>query len=689
MQALKANLDDFMKKTETQFVIPVYQRNYNWTEKECKKLLNDIENINGDNTKENHFLGSIVYLKESDAPTTSIQELIIIDGQQRITTIILIYLTIYKLLKSLNDKNLKNETDKIYEHYLINKYAQNDNTKIKLKQTNNNNKAIKSILNDQEYEDNSNIINNYNFFKERINKENYKKIQEGLKKLIFIEITINENDDQEQIFESLNSTGINLSESDLIRNYVLMNLTFKEQHQIYSIYWEYIENMTKNEETNENKISDFLRDFLIMEYKQIPSKNEIYEKFKENYIFKNYENIEEKMQTFKEYVSYYNKLINPSKEKDKEISEELRYIKQMEINASYPFLLRVYKDYSDKVIDKTVFLETLKLIQSFAWRRFIVDLSQNSLSGIFKSLYEKIDKNKYLYSIQKFLMLQTSKRRFPNDDEVIEKLKEKNVYDMKQKNRLYLFERLEKHNNKENIDFTNSPLTIEHIFPQNPDKKWEKDISKEDYEKIQKKYLHTIANLTFSANNGTLSNKSFSEKKYMNKENKEQGYNYSKLWLNRFLKEIDVWNTDNLKIRFDIIKERFLQIWKYPDIKIDKKENLKYMEMNIFDSYFTKNKKLEYAVFLDEEIKLETISELFEVALSILFEKYKEAFFTKSVIKKLKLTKNKEALSSPKKIGDGYFIEGGLKIKEEIEKIKYMLELLKLEDELIIKYKDE
>lgn len=687
MQALKANLDDFMKKAETQFVIPVYQRNYNWTEKQCKKLLNDIENIELDKDKRAHFIGSIVYVKDEDSPITGIQELIIIDGQQRLTTIILIYLAIYKLLESLNDKSLKNEMNKIYEHYLINKYAQNDNAKIKLKQTNNNNKAIKSILNDERLDDNSYIINNYNYFKDYVNKNNYKKIQNGLKKLIFVEITIKSDDNPQQVFESLNSTGLNLSQADLIRNYILMNLTLKEQNEIYVSYWEYIENLAKDEETNENKMSDFIRDFLTMEYKNIPNKNDVYERFKENYVFKSYKEIKEKIKILKEYASYYNKLINPENEKDREIGEEIKYIKEVEINVSYPFLLKVYKDYEDEVIDKNIFIDVLKTVQSFVWRRFIVDLAPNSLNKTFKNLYSKIDKSKYLYSMQKFLVFQTSKQRFPNDDEVIEKLREKNVYDMKQKNRLYLFERLEKHNNNEKIDFNNSSLTIEHIFPQNPDSKWIQNINKEDYDKMQNKYLHTMSNLTFSGNNGSLGNKIFLEKKNMNKEGKEQGYIYSKLWLNRFLKDINEWDINALETRFTIIRDRFLEIWKYPDIKINRRKKMEYLEVNIFDGYYSKGRKLEYVVFLDEEIKVENISDLFVQVVSILFEKYKNVFFTKSLIKKLKLTKDKIELSSPQKIGDGYFIEGDLKSKDKYEKIKHILEILKLEDELIIKYK--
>lgn len=238
MKASEAKLNDLIKKNDIQFVIPVYQRNYDWTIKECKVLLNDIKDAGKLNRE--HFIGSIVYV-DDHAPKTGIQELIIVDGQQRLTTIILIYLRLYKLAEELNDTRLR---DRMYEHYLINKYANTDEEKIKLKPTENNDKALKSIFSNNEFKEKSNIIDNYNFFEKEITNINYETILDGLEKLIFVDMSLDrKEDDPQRIFESLNSTGLALSQGDLIRNYILMKLNSKEQKYIYENYWEHIEKM--------------------------------------------------------------------------------------------------------------------------------------------------------------------------------------------------------------------------------------------------------------------------------------------------------------------------------------------------------------------------------------------------------------------------------------------------------------
>ena len=236
MEARNSNLDNLIKLNDIQFVIPVYQRNYDWTEKHCKVLLNDIIEA-GKNRKE-HFIGSIVYVNDNK-PATSVKELIVVDGQQRLTTIYLIYLRLYNLLP--NGNPIKN---RIYEQYLINKFAVQPSQKLKLKLTENNNKFLKHLLNTPItiIKGKSNIIDNYIYFENNINAGNYKEVLYGLSYLNIIDMALDRNiDDPQRIFESLNSTGLDLSQGDLIRNYILMKLNSKEQEEIYEKYWEYIE----------------------------------------------------------------------------------------------------------------------------------------------------------------------------------------------------------------------------------------------------------------------------------------------------------------------------------------------------------------------------------------------------------------------------------------------------------------
>lgn len=683
MFATHSNLDKLIKQPDTQFVIPVYQRNYDWTEKHCKVLLNDIMEA-GKNKKE-HFIGSIVYVTDNK-PATSVKELIVVDGQQRLTTITLIYLRLYKLLDEIGNQSLK---DKIHEQYLINKFASTPDKKIKLKPTANNDKALKHIYDNVKISINekSNVIDNYIFFEKNITQNNYKNVLEGLANLIFVDMALDRNiDDPQRIFESLNSTGLDLSQGDLIRNYILMKLNSKEQEEIYEKYWEYIEKDAKDESKNENMVSDFIRDFMTSEYNKIPNKSRVYEEFKEKFSIVNLNVIKNYLGVLKEYASYYNKLLNPKKENDKDISLKLDNIKSLEVNVSYPFFLKIYKDYNDKIIDKEKFIYIIDLIESFVFRRFICDVPTNAMNKIFMTLYRQIDKKNYVKSLEEYLCKLEFSLKFPKDEEFISKFKEKNIYEsIAQKKKMYLFNKLEQGLGKEVVDFNKTDLTIEHIFPQNPDGAWEEDLTEEEYS-IAEKNLHKIANLTLSANNGALGNKRFIEKKNMNIDNGQQGYIYSSLWLNEYLKQIEEWKPKNIEERFEKIKERFLQVWRYPNIVIVNNN----IEVNIFNADNPTGKKLEYIKFNGEEYNdITDVSKLFSFILKYYYSEKEELFFTDEIQKVIKITTNKKELVSdyPIQLSDIYYAENTYSSDKKFDLIKKLIDIFDREDELLIKYK--
>ncbi|TXJ52464.1 DUF262 domain-containing protein [Brachyspira aalborgi] len=683
MEARNSNLDNLIKLNDIQFVIPVYQRNYDWTEKHCKVLLNDI--IEAGKNKKEHFIGSIVYVNDNK-PATSVKELIVVDGQQRLTTITLIYLRLYRLLDGIGNEPLKN---KIYKQYLINEFANTPDKKIKLKPTANNDKALKHIYDNVKISHNekSNIIDNYTYFENNITENNYKEVLDGLRNLIFIDMALNkEYDDPQRIFESLNSTGLALSQGDLIRNYILMKLNSKEQEEIYEKYWEYIEKDAKDESKNENMVSDFIRDFMTSEYNKIPNKSRVYEEFKEKYSIVNLNVIKNYLGVLKEYASYYNKLLNPKKENDKDISLKLDNIKSLEVNVSYPFFLKIYKDYNDKIIDKEKFIYIIDLIESFVFRRFICDVPTNAMNKIFMTLYRQIDKNNYVKSLEEYLCKLEFSLKFPKDEEFISKFKEKNIYEsIAQKKKMYLFNKLEQGLGKEVVDFNKTDLTIEHIFPQNPDGAWEEDLTEEEYS-IAEKNLHKIANLTLSANNGALGNKRFIEKKNMNIDNGQQGYIYSSLWLNEYLKQIEEWNPKNIEERFEKIKERFLQVWRYPNIVIVNNN----IEVNIFNADNPTGKKLEYIKFNGEEYNdITDVSKLFSFILKYYYSEKEELFFTDEIQKVIKITTNKKELVSdyPIQLSDIYYAENTYSSDKKFDLIKKLIDIFDREDELLIKYK--
>ena len=686
MKANETKVEDFLSSNKTQFVIPVYQRNYDWTTGQCKQLLDDILDV-GLNKKMNaHFIGSIVYVHDDVYTASRIKELTIIDGQQRLTTLTLIYLALYQLAKSLKDEGLENE---ISETYLINKFAPEEE-KLKLRPTENNDKALKYLLRshtDEEFNDFSKLIDNFNYFKGRITDENYLVVLKGLSKLMFVEVSLDrEKDDPQRIFESLNSTGLELTQADLIRNYILMGLNRRDQSKIYQNYWEVIEKLAKDESSNSSRVSDFIRDYLTLVNKNIPNKSKVYLEFKTKYPTSTLDELENILGNIKSLVKHYNKLINPKNEPDKDIRKQLEYIGRLEINVAYPFLMKVYDDYSKEIIDKSTFINVLELIQSFTWRRFILGLPTNALNKIFMNLYDKVNINDYLYSIQKSLIQRSGVQRFPRNTEVIDALRIKDVYNIKSKNRTYLLDRLENFENKEPVFIEgNSDITIEHIFPQNPDAKWKLELGADEYNFIKENYLNTIANLTLSGNNGKLGNKPFIDKRDL----PEVGYKDSRLWLNKYLTNLDKWDKDEIERRFKLIAKRFLKIWQFPVISLD--ESIENDEINIFEAEDPKGKKLEYAVFFDQKIDVNQVAKLYTEVFKQLFELQPETFFTTELAEKIGLTKN-PIEGSPRQaipINETYVIEGNIDNNGKFDRIKLALTLFDFQDELLIKYADD
>jgi hypothetical protein len=313
-------------------------------------------------------------------------------------------------------------------------------------------------------------------------------------------------------------------------------------------------------------------------------------------------------------------------------------------------------------------------------------LPTNALNKIFMRLYEDVVPSDYLASIQKSLLRKKGSQRFPKDAEVLQTLAEKDVYHIKPKNRVYFLDRLENHQNKEPVFMdTDSGITIEHIFPQNPDPQWQKDLPPEDCKKFAESYLHTIGNLTLSGNNGSLGNRSFPEKKNMNVDGKEQGYAFSRLWLNRSLKEIDSWGVAQYQNRSAELGVRFLAIWRFPEITLDDSPDSG--EINIFDAEDPTGRKLEYIIFADQKHDIHTFLDMYLFVLRALFATNPDPFFATELLEKLRVTKHESACRQPAKLNDTYFIEINLSNPMKLERLKIALSVYNAEDDLIIKYR--
>ena len=368
MKASEKRIVDFFAIPNTQFTIPVYQRDYNWQEKHCQTLFNDIKNLADNSDINSHFIGSIVFIHDG-VYITGRTRLDIIDGQQRMTTLTLLFLALYyKLKENGNERKAR----QIYNQYIINEYI--DDGTLKLVPPDENLKILERIaknkLNELEEDRDKNIVKNFFYFKEKIenfSEEDLEKFFIGMEKLIYVEISLEKGkDDPQKIFESLNSTGLDLSQGDLIRNYILMGLEREEQSKIYKEIWVPIENNCKVTDGEKiiNYVSDFLRDYLTLKNNKIPVKNKVFEEFKSFY--KNTDDLEE----IKEYSKCYAVLKKPNLEKELVIRKNLEYLKVLDQTVVNPFLIGILKDYKDNLILQEELKEILEVLQSYLWRRY-------------------------------------------------------------------------------------------------------------------------------------------------------------------------------------------------------------------------------------------------------------------------------------------------------------------------------
>lgn len=613
MKAKEKKLLHFLEGSDKHFVIPVYQRNYDWGKYHCKQLFDDLIDVAKMNRT--HFLGSIVSIYHDDGED---REYLIIDGQQRLTTISLLLLALYKII---DEKKLNTEINKeqIRDEYLVNKYSKNDK-KIRLKPVKNDKKAFSNLFkNEDDYIRNTNITINFKYFYDRILKSEIDadKLFSAIKQLIIVEIELkNSEDDPQLIFESLNSTGLDLTEADKIRNFILMKESVTTQEKYYNEYWNKIEI-----NTNYN-VSSFIKNYLTIKERAIPNKNKIYFYFKK-YAAKNANKVEDLLKDLLKFSIYYKSIINADTA-DNKLSFQIHKINRLETFVTYPFIMEVLEDVENEIVNSKTAENIFKILVNFIFRRLICEVPTNALNKIFMILGKEIKKhencqNNYLEIFKYILIKKKLSQRFPDDDEFSEKIIQKDIYNSKSKNRLFLLEQLENHNNKERVDIENlineNDLNIEHIMPQTLTRKWKKELG-EDYEATFEKYLHTIGNITLTGYNSKMSNKPFLEKRDM-----EKGFKESRLFLNQYLHNLENWNEETIKNRANILKNRALEIWNYPQTKY-KSENDKLKKFSLADDdkNFAGEKIISFKFMDDKNQPVKNWKDFYKKVCSVLFE---------------------------------------------------------------------
>ncbi|EEC23978.1 hypothetical protein HPB128_141g7 [Helicobacter pylori B128] len=412
MKANAIKLLDFIGKSqEKQFVIPIYQRVYSWEKEQCKQLWDDIIKTGGNDQIEGHFIGSIVFVHDG-IYTTNYNELLIIDGQQRLTTITLLFIA---LRDHLNDEVKRKE---IEDHYLINSGNDGDK-KIRLILSESDRDTLLSLIDKDKRKPSElslKIMENFKLFEEwiRKNTDKLETIFKGLEKLMIVWIALKkEKDDPQLIFESMNSKGIELTQTDLIRNYIVMETEVGKQEDFYNQYWRAMEEDFKQNETLFNR---FVRHYLTIKTGDIPNISKVYEAFKRYQQERGIET-EALLQDLQKYCGFFCRIVF-KKEADKDLNKALSFLVDLEMDVIYPLLLELYSDYSDGVLSKQDFIPIIALIESYIFRRAVCGLGTNSLNKIFASFTKKINKDQYLESIKAhFLSLETTKGKFPKDSE--------------------------------------------------------------------------------------------------------------------------------------------------------------------------------------------------------------------------------------------------------------------------------
>jgi len=675
MHAIEKQFLRFLEGADTHFVIPVYQRNYDWTKEQCEQLFDDLLDISK-NKFRSHFMGSIVSIYNNEEGG---REYLIIDGQQRVTTLSILLQAICKLL---NEKKVKSKDDKlkakIQEEYLINRHAENDK-RVRLKPIKDDAEAFSKLFgNENNFIEDSNITINFRYFYNRILDESISvdDLFLAIKELMVVDIELKSDDDDPQlIFESLNSTGLDLSEADKVRNFILMKEDTETQNRFYEEYWNKIEKNTNFD------VSNFIRNYLTLKERIIPRNNRIYLDFKK-FVFEQKLDMEDLLKDLLKFSIYYKKIINAKGYESGDRASKIIYrLNKLETLVSYPFLLEISDDENDGIITKDELTKILEIIESFVLRRFICDVPTNALNKIFMTLGKEIKKQKdykeNYFEIFKYILIKKDlSQRFPDDKEFRRNIITKDVYNLQGKNKIYLLEQLENHNNKEEVKVEeligNNTLTIEHIMPQTLTPDWKNTLG-ENWTEIHEKYLHTLGNITLTGYNSEYSNKPFIEKRDM----EGKGFRDSRLFLNKYLSTIEGWSEENIKERAKKLQERTLSIWKYPSTEYKPKKDMsKIFTLADEETVFTGKTIISFSYEEYEDYKVSAWKEFYELIAKELYKKNPNIFMSsfKDSFLENKITRKKDESYLPIELSEKLYLKASMSTEFLLHTLRKIIE---------------
>jgi len=605
-------INDFIEPNKRQYAIPVYQRNYEWSKEQCVKLFDDI--VLAYKKDKTHFCGSVVYalLKEEH----NIFYYVIIDGQQRLTTI-------YILLKALldlaeTDSERDSLKDALFNRDKFDTYDVDTASKLKLKPIKSDNKQLFLMMDNKldEVDETSGIWRNYELFCSLI-KERFeagmcvKEIYKGIEKLICAKIKLDEDDNAQEIFERINSTGVPLGLADKIRNFVLM--TDANQEQLYENYW-----LPTEEAVRRDNMTSFFVNYLNIKVDGFPREDEAYDVFKEVYTNGHYTN-QKILEEILHYARFYKAFLYGDSKYSFKVNALLADLQKLKQTTVFPFLFRVFDDYEAGVIDQLGLENVLRFLLNYSIRRLTCEVGSNSLRGLYKTLYARVflrpeNKQHYYDAIVSFFIQLTSKDALPTDKGFTEALEQKNLY---RKNALckYLLTAIE---NKGKEQLITDNLTIEHILPQNHNLStaWQNMLGP-NWEADHERYLHTLGNLTLTAYNGELGDKTFSEKKEKLAEIHPKA---SELY--EGVLACDCWNASAIETRSKRLSGIILSLFalETPETEISF-DDPRYKEYSCDEPDEATYKTPNYFVLLGERVNATNFADMLRLIISRLYER--------------------------------------------------------------------
>ena len=659
MKGSETKMLNFMEGADKRYIIPVYQRKYNWKQENCKQLYDDLKKIIRDK-RESHFFGSIV--SSVDANGSKI-EYYIIDGQQRLTTVTLLLLAIRNLLVKKRITSAKeNLNEQINQRFLISPWANADD-QIKLRPVKSDREALARLFDGEDYIPTSNLTINYRFFCEQLLRQEISvdDLFMAISKLEIISITLDNSDNAQLIFESLNSTGLALTEGDKIRNYILMGQLPENQIKLYDVYWAKIERCTGND------VSSFIRDYLSIKRQITPTISNVYKDFKEYAVSTNLP-VEDLLEDLLRYARLFEKLsICKSDLQNQKLDDCLYRLMRLEIVVTRPFLMEVLRLNQDNKLNTDDVLQIFLVTENYLFRRNICDVPTNALNKIFLNLNKEIiryDGTTDNY-VQKFIYTLLSKKdsgRFPDDKEFSAELSVKPVYQMRGKYKAYLFERFENYGTVETKDvythLDNNTYSIEHIMPQHLTPAWIESLGENALE-IHSIWLHRLANLTLTGYNPYLSNKTFDEK--LNAE--KGGYKNSGLKMNQKISSKKSWGLEELEERNAEMIALAKKIWAYPQTTfVPAKKEFSSCTLDDENIELTGRNIVKYG-YQNIEQSVNTWADMMEHVIKYLHQKDKSVLadlaYNVSAYAELSnyVSNDKNKLRSPLKIDNDIYIE--------------------------------